>query len=89
MKLSDEALRGRQNEKAVTLGIGAGGRVHKQFYRLIDAFAKFKADADAGPQDNNTDPATAKLHKAIFAQTKFSLTGRIQAPHCGGELMSV
>jgi hypothetical protein len=51
----DEALRGRQNEKAAILGIEAGGRMHKHFYRLIDTLAKFKADADAGPLDN-TNP---------------------------------
>ena len=32
----DETLRGRQNEKAVTLGIDAGGRIQEQFYRLTD-----------------------------------------------------
>ena len=64
----------------MTLGIEVGGRVHKQFYRLIDAFAKFKADA--GPQDDKlttlTPPRPSKLLKAIFTQTKFSVTGRIQ-----------
>jgi len=62
----------------VILGIEAGGRVHKQFYKLIDTFAKFKADADAGPLDNNTNPTAAKFHKTVFSRTKFSLMGRIQ-----------
>jgi hypothetical protein len=62
----------------VILGIEAGGRVHKHFYKLIDTFAKFKADADAGTLDNNTNPTAAKFHKTVFSRTKFSLMGRIQ-----------
>jgi hypothetical protein len=77
-QMYDEALRGRQNEKAVILGIEAGGRGHKHFYRLIDTFAMLKADADAGPRDNNTNPTAAKFHQTVFSRTKFSLMGRIQ-----------
>ena len=51
-RVYDEALRCRQNEKAAILGIESGGRMHKHFHRLIDTFAKFKADADAGLHDN-------------------------------------
>ena len=77
-RMYDEALRGRQNEKAATLAIEAGGRMHRDFYRLLDTFAKLKADADAGPLDDNTDPAKAKFHKTVFARTKYALMGRIQ-----------
>ena len=65
----DQALRGRQNEKVAILGIEAGGRMHKHFHRLIDTFAKFKADADAGPLDNNTSPASIKFHQSVFSRT--------------------
>ena len=77
-RMYDKALRGRQNEKAAILAIEAGGRVHKHFYRLLDTFAMLKADADAGPLDNNTDPAKAKFHKTVSARTKYALMGRIQ-----------
>jgi len=74
----DQALRGRQNEKVAILGIEAGGRMHKHFHRLIDTFAKFKADADAGTPDDNTSPASIKFHQSVFSRTKSSLMGRIQ-----------
>ena len=74
----DEALRGRQNEKAAILAIEAGGRMHKHFSHMLDTFVKLKADADAGPIDDDTDPAKAKLHKPVFARTKSALWGRIQ-----------
>ena len=74
----DQALRGRQNEKVAILGIEAGGRMHKHFHRLIDTFAKFKADSDARPLDNNTSPASIKFHQAVFSRTKSFLMGRIQ-----------
>ena len=55
------------------LGIEAGVRMHQHFRRLIDTFANFKADADAGPLDNNTDPATAKLAQdGFFAHEIFT-----------------
>ena len=74
----DQALRGRQNEKVAILGIEAGGRMHKHFHRLIDTFAKVKADADAGPPDDNTSPASIKFHQSVFSRTKSLLMGRIQ-----------
>ena len=74
----DQALRGRQNEKVAILGIEAGGRMHKHFHRLIDTFAKFKADADAGTPDDNTSPASIKFHQSVFSRTKSLLMGRIQ-----------
>ena len=77
-RMYDEALRGRQNEKAAILAIEAGGRMHKDFYRLLDTFTTLKADADAGTLDDNTDPAKAKFHKTVFARTKYALMGRIQ-----------
>ena len=52
--------------------------MHRDFYRLLDTFAMLKADADAGPLDDNTDPAKAKFHKTVFARTKYALMGRIQ-----------
>ena len=51
---------------------------YKHFHRLIDTFAKFEADADAGPLDDNTSPALIKLHQSVFSRTKSSLMGRIQ-----------
>ena len=78
-KKYDEALRGRQNEKVTILAIETGGRMHKDFYRLIDTLAKLKADSDAGPLDGDTDPAQAKHHKAVLARAKAAFTGRIQA----------
>ena len=73
----NEAMRGRLNEEVAILAVESGGRMHSQFYRLITAFAEFKADKVAGPLnddrtrqghgfDNCTDPA-AKAHKAISA----------------------
>ena len=75
----------------MTLGIETGGRIHRQFHNLIAA--KFKADADAGPQDSSaqnrhgsvpewpqnriSDPL-AKATMPIFARTISSLMGRIQ-----------
>ena len=59
-------------------GIEAGGRMHKHFHRLIDTFAKFKADADARPHDDNTSPASIKFHQSVFSRTKSLLMGRIQ-----------
>ena len=71
----DEALCGQQNEKVAILGIEAGGRMHRHFHRLIDTFAKFKADADAGPHDS-TSPALNKFHQAVFhARNLFSWAG--------------
>ena len=61
----DEALRGHQNEKAAILAIEADRRMHKHFHRLLDTFAKFQADADAGPLDDDTDPAKAMLHQRV------------------------
>ncbi len=52
--------------------------MHKHFYRLIDTFANFKADADAGPHDDNTSPASIKFHQSVFSRTKSLLMGRIQ-----------
>ena len=46
--------------------------MHKHFHRIIDTFAKFKADADAGPHDNNTSPASIKYHQAVLSRTKSS-----------------
>ena len=76
-RMYDEALRGRPGTAAI-LAIEAGGRMHRDFYRLLDTFAMLKADADAGPLDDNTDPAKAKFHKTVFARTKYALMGRIQ-----------
>jgi hypothetical protein len=75
----------------VTLGIETGGRINRQFHNLIAA--KFKADADAGPQDSSaqnrrgsvpewpqnriSDPL-AKATMPFFARTISSFMGRIQ-----------
>ena len=75
----------------MTLGIETGGRIHRQFHNLIAA--KFKADADAGPQDSSaqnrrgsvpewpqnriSDPL-AKATMPFFARTISSFMGRIQ-----------
>ena len=63
---------GRQNEKVAILGIEADGRMHKHFHRLIDTFAKFKADADAGPHDDNTSPVDQVSPIGFFAHEVFS-----------------
>ena len=52
--------------------------MHRDFYRLLDTFAKLKADADAEPLDHDTDPAKAKFHKTVFARTKSALVGSVQ-----------
>ena len=52
--------------------------MHKDFYQLLDTLAKLKADADAGPLDDDTDPVQAKYHKAVLARAKAAFTGRIQ-----------
>ena len=52
--------------------------MHKHFHRLIDTFAKVKADADAGTPDDNTSPASIKFHQSVFSRTKSLLMGRIQ-----------
>ena len=75
----DEALRGLQNAKAAVLAIEAGGRMHKDFCQLIDTLAKFKAEADAGPLGDDTDPVQAKYQKAVLARAKAAFTGRIRA----------
>ena len=71
----DQALRGRQNETAAILGIEAGGCMHKHFHRLIDNFAKFKADAHARPHDDSISPASIKFHQFSRAQNLYSLAG--------------
>jgi hypothetical protein len=59
-------------------GIEVGGRMHAYFYQLLDTFAKLKADGDAGPLDDDTDPAKAKYHKAFLARAKTAFVSRIQ-----------
>ena len=69
-RLYDEALRGRQNEKAVILGIETSGRMHRHFYQLLETFSKVKADANAGPLDSDTDPEKAMHNKTVLARAK-------------------
>ena len=52
--------------------------MHEHFYHHIDTFAKLKADADAGPLDDDTDPAKAKYQKTVFVRAKAAFMSRIQ-----------
>jgi hypothetical protein len=51
--------------------------MHKRLYRLIKAFAKCKADEDAGSIDDNTTPPRPSYTRR-FSRARNFLTGRIQ-----------
>ena len=65
-----------KNEKVAILGIEAGGRMHKHFHRLIDTFAKFKADADAGtPTTTPAPPRSSFTNRFFRARNLYSWAG--------------
>lgn len=60
------------------LGIETDVRIYTHFHRLLDTFAKLKADADAGPLDDDIDPAKAKYHRTVLRRAKTAFVSRIQ-----------
>jgi hypothetical protein len=69
---------GTLTPKCLILRIETGGRVTKDFNRLIASLAKFQADHKRASLPHNPDPIEATAHRLLSARAKTIFAARIQ-----------